>query len=459
MLQIIILAGGSGSRLWPYSRTYYPKQVLKLFQDESLLQKTARRFLSKISAENIHVVTNPNQSHLIQSNLDEINISHQNLIIEEPFARNTAPAICLSALKFDPKDILIVLPSDHIIKNIDKFLETIDEAIELAEKNHLVTLGIKPQYAETGYGYIEAGKKLERGFQVSKFHEKPNKEKAQKYVEKANFFWNSGMFVWKAKTILEEFREFHPQILSNLQKYLKENDVASFFDVESISIDYAILEKSSRVAVIPADIEWSDLGSWKSVFDIQEKDENGNVLNGENYVYNSKNIFVQNASSSRTVAAINIENISIIDTDDAVVVVDLEKTQDVKKIVEKLKESNSEKVEFHKTVYRPWGYFKVLEDTDYFKSKRLVIYPGQSISLQYHKKRSETWTVVKGVASVIRGEEKLELQQGETVQIPMGFIHRLTNQTSINLEIIEVQTGTYFGEDDIIRLEDDYNRK
>ena len=459
MEKIIVLAGGSGSRLWPYSRKNYPKQVLKLFEDESLLQKTILRFKERTPKENIHIITNNNQSHLIKSNVEEINFSHDDLIIEEPFAKNTAGAICLAALQLNDDDIMIVLPSDHIIQNETYFLSVLDEAVELAQQDFLVTLGIQPTYPETGYGYIKKSDLIKNnGYSVECFTEKPNLKTAKTFVDSGDYFWNSGMFVWKVSTILSEFKNIKPQLHDHIKKFVSTGDARHFYGIEDISIDYAILEQSKCVAVVKADLEWSDLGSWKSVYDIQKKDKNGNVFNGDCVGINTQNVFIHNTSDARTVAAVDIENIAIIDTDDAVIVCNTNETQNVKKVVDQLKKEKSEKVEFHKTVYRPWGYFKVLEDTDYFKSKRLVIYPGQSISLQYHTKRNETWTVVKGTASVIRGDETLELMVGETVYIPAGYKHRLTNNSNINVEIIEVQTGTYFGEDDIIRLEDQYKR-
>ncbi|MCB0279698.1 MAG: mannose-1-phosphate guanylyltransferase/mannose-6-phosphate isomerase, partial [Calditrichaeota bacterium] len=350
-------------------------------------------------------------------------------------------------------------PSDHIIASEEQFRKSIDRAQLLAEQGFLVTLGIKPEYPETGYGYIQAGKKLvEKEFEVKAFIEKPDFEKAKKLYEDKAFYWNSGIFIWKVSTIIDEFKSYKPQLHDSVKKYLDSGGEKYFAEIENISIDHAILEQSDKVAVVEADLKWSDLGSWRSVYDIQKKDNNGNVLNGNAINIESKNTFVQNTTDYRTVAVVGVNNVSVIDTDDAVIICDLNRTQDVKRVVDQLKDEKSEKLDHHRTVYRPWGYYKILEDLDHFKTKRLVIYPGQSISLQYHKKRNETWTIVSGTASVIRGEEQLELNVGETVYIPAGYNHRVTNNSKIDVELIEVQTGTYFGEDDIIRIDDQYNR-
>ena len=266
------------------------------------------------------------------------------------------------------------------------------------------------------------------------------------------------MFIWKVSSILSEFLTYQKSLYEAVKKYVDTNDKKYFNSIESISIDYAILEKSNKVAVIEADLDWSDLGSWRSVYDIQIKDSDGNVINGKSININSKNLLIQNTSNGRMIATVGLDNIVVVDTDDAVIVCDLDHTQDVKLVAEQLKKEKSELIDNHKTVFRPWGYYKILEDTDYFKSKRLVIYPNQSISLQYHNKRNETWTIVKGKASVIKGDENLVITVGETVYIPAGFNHRITNNTETDVELIEVQTGTYFGEDDIIRLDDQYNR-
>jgi mannose-1-phosphate guanylyltransferase/mannose-6-phosphate isomerase len=458
MNKIVILAGGAGSRLWPFSRQKYPKQILKLIGENSLLQETCLRFEGSL-AEQIHVVTNRSQKFLIEQNLDEIGISHENLVIEEPYARNTAAAICLAALQLDSDDIMIVLPSDHIIPDKEAFNDVINEAVELAQQNRLITLGIKPIYPETGYGYIKRGQSLSKNsYNVDSFKEKPALETAKDYLKSDQYYWNSGMFVWKVESILEQFKLLQPKLFNSVKSYLETSDAQFFYDTENISIDYAILEKCHNVAVVEANFRWSDLGSWKSVFDIQDKDLDGNVINGQALVSGSKNVFVHNTSKDRTVAAVGLNNISIIDTDDAVVVCHNEKTQDVKQIVDQLKINNSDLVIYHKTVYRPWGYYKILEDAPNFKTKRLVVYPKQAISLQYHLKRNETWTVVKGLAEVICGDVTKVLSVGETIYIPAGKNHRISNNTDQPIEIIEVQTGEYFGEDDIVRLEDQYNR-
>ena len=459
-LKVIILAGGSGSRLWPYSRSHFPKQVLKLSGDKSLIQRTVLRFNNELDLKNFQVVTNKDQKHLIEKELKEISYFHDDLVIEEPIAKNTAAAICLAALNCKPDDIMIVLPSDHIIQNEDYFRNLIEQGANVANEGFLVTIGIKPKYPETGYGYIHSGKSID--FQdtneVLEFVEKPNLTNAKRMLKDGDYLWNSGMFIWKASTILEEFKLHKPQIHDGIKKYLNSKDIKYFKEIENISVDYAILEESKKVVVMESELDWSDLGSWRSVYDISEKDKDANVLNGNCVSLDNKNVLIHNTGTDRTVAVVGMQDVSVIDTDDAVIICDLNNTQDVKRVVENLKEKKSETISFHKTVFRPWGYFKVLEDTDYFKSKRLVIYPEQSISLQYHKHRNETWTIVKGTATVQRAEENIELSVGQTVYIPAGYLHRITNNSSIDVELIEVQTGTYFGEDDIIRIEDQYKR-
>lgn len=456
--RIVVLAGGSGSRLWPYSRKQYPKQILKLVGDKTLLQDTCLRFGS--NQENVSVVTNSQQRFLVANNLAEIGYTKQDLIIEEPYPRNTAPAICLAALQFDDDDIMIVLPSDHIISSQGRFNAAIDRACMFAEKEQLVTIGVKPNYPETGYGYMRKGSPFEvGGFAVDTFVEKPSLEVAEEYLKSGDYLWNCGIFVWKVSTLLYEFKKYAPEVYRQVEAYYKTGDSKYFDTVTSISIDYALLEKSKNICVVEGTFDWSDLGSWQAIYDFYEKDENGNIVNGLALVDDSKNTYVHNTSDDRLVAVIGMENCTIIDTDDALLICESSRAQDVKQIVDKLKKQNPDKINLHKTVHRPWGYYKVLEDTDYFKSKRLVVYPDQSISLQYHQKRNETWTVVKGVAKVTYGNTTKDLGVGETIYIPANTVHRLANMTNENVELIEVQTGSYFGEDDIIRLEDKYNRE
>lgn len=462
----IILCGGSGTRLWPVSRTLMPKQFVKLFteetsngrfEDKSLFQLTVKR--NESICDQQFIVSNTEQYFLAVDQLEELYTS-KNKFLLEPIGRNTAPAIALACFSLDKDEIVLVSPSDHLIKNETSYKESLSRAQELAKENQLVTFGVKPEYAETGYGYIEAEEET-----VKAFHEKPNLKIAQKYVDAGNFYWNSGMFCFKAGVFLEELQRYSPEIYKT-SKAAYENAKAGdmirishkdMFSIPEDSIDYAVMEKSSKVKVVAADIGWSDLGSFDALDEEFSKDELGNTANDNIYTVNSKNNFVY--SKERTIALCDVENLVIVDTKDAILVSKKGSSQKVKEIVKQLKEKNSELPNIHKTAHRPWGTYTILDECDGYKVKRIVVKPGKRLSLQKHFHRSEHWVVVSGTAKVTKGDKEYLIKANESTYIPMGEIHRLENVGKIPLVMIEAQVGEYLGEDDIVRLDDDYKRE
>ncbi len=456
-MQVVILSGGSGTRLWPISRTLYPKQFVKLFQNESLFQKTLKRNLTL--ANSFSVVVNQEQYFMALDQVDDLKIQSKKTYILEPVGRNTAPAIALAALAADPEEILLVVPSDHLIEKETDYVEAVLKARELAQKDRLVTFGIKPSYAETGYGYIEA-----QGIEVKSFKEKPNEETAQNYFKAGNYFWNSGMFCFKAKIYLSELKLHAPDIYENSLLTFKHarRDQAlrlQLEDMKSIrseSIDYAVMEKSNRVNVIPADIGWSDLGSFDSLYETLPKDTSGNTVSKNSIHLGSKNNLI--ITEDRLVSTIDIEDLMVIDTRDALVIAKKGSTQKVKDLVAEVKKRNPEMTNVHTTAHRPWGTYTILDEKSGYKVKQISVRPGAKLSLQYHHHRSEHWIVVKGIATVTVGEKIFELKQNESTFIPKEAKHRLENHGKEELVIIEAQVGTYLGEDDIVRLQDDYKR-
>ncbi len=459
----LLLAGGSGTRLWPISRELFPKQLTSLCGEHSLLQITVKRLLSPIEKENILIVSGESQYFNIKKHLEEIGIGGSGNIISEPCGRNTAPAILLGVLeilKHNDDAIIFVFPADHIISDQKEFENSLRAATQLANKDYIVTFGIKPYHPETGYGYIEAGSKIdENGFSIKRFTEKPDIEKAIEFLEIGSYYWNSGMFCFKASTIIEEFESYHPKILSELNKLVSKNKKISTKEYEnlpSISIDYAIMEKTSKGAVLPSDFGWSDIGSWKSLFDFVPKNSENNFINGDVILNKTKNSFIK--SNGRLIAVNCLEGIAVIDTPDATLVTSLNKSIEIKSIVNKLKEENRKEYNIHTTDYRPWGYYTVIEESDNSKVKRIVVYPGAKLSLQKHHHRSEHWVVVKGTAKVVNGDQTTILKENESIFVPKGNKHRMENPGDENLHIIEVQYGDYLGEDDIVRIEDDFGR-
>lgn len=438
----IILCGGSGTRLWPISRTLMPKQFVKLFNGKSLFQLTVERNSSICNQQLI--VSNSEQYFLALDQLEEIN-RFNNRYILEPMGRNTAPAIALACMALDPDEIVLVTPSDHLIKDQQAYQHILEKAEKLAKENVLVTFGITPEFAETGFGYIEAS-----GEDVKAFHEKPSFEVAQKYLKAGNYYWNSGMFCFKAGIFLNELQKYSPNIFTasnNAYQHavhdemirIRHQDMASIPDN---SIDYAVMEKSSCVKVIPSSIGWSDVGSFDALSDVMPNDENNNFI-----------------LSDKAVNLIDVHNLIIVDTDDALLISQKGSSQKVKEVVTSYKKSNIELTHIHKTAHRPWGTYTVLEDTDGYKIKRIMVKPGKRLSLQKHLHRNEHWIVLSGTATVTVGEKTFSVHPNESTYIKAGEIHRLANLGKIPLTIIETQVGEYTGEDDIIRIEDDFYRE
>jgi len=451
----IILCGGSGTRLWPISRTLMPKQFVKLFQERSLFQLTVERN-AKMCQKQL-VVSNKEQYFLAVDQLEEIG-KENNTYLLEPVGRNTAPAIALACMALEKDEIVLVTPSDHLIKNEEAYALVVERARVLAQKDHLVTFGIKAEFAETGFGYIEAENE-----EVKAFHEKPDFETATVYLKAGNYYWNSGMFCFKAGVFLEELEKYSPEIYTTAKLAfdqahtkgvirIKEEDMLSIPDD---SIDYAVMEKSSIVKVVPADISWSDVGSFDALYEELPKDEYHNTRNENHIGINSSNNLIY--GDSRTIATIDIEDLIIIDTTDALLISKKGASQKVKEIVKKVKQ-NSELHMIHRTAHRPWGTYTVLEDTPGYKIKRIVVKPGKRLSLQKHYHRNEHWIVVSGTATVTVAEETKIVRPNESTYIKMGEVHRLANDGVIPVVLIEAQVGEYTGEDDIIRLEDDFKR-
>ena len=469
-MKFVILAGGSGTRLWPLSRKSFPKQFLKLNENKSLLQKTIERFLKISNFEDIIIMTNKDYKFLVFVELKNsgFNIPEKNIVLE-PDIKNTAPAIAL-AMKFaleklevNQEDVLFVSPSDHIIKPEDKFLKYLKKAEILAKKGYIVTFGIKPDKPETGYGYIKAkndkqnSELLDLGaFPVEKFTEKPDLKTAKKYLSEGNYFWNSGMFCFSIKTMQEEFAKFEPEIAKIFDLNFEET-VKNFSKLPKISIDYAVMEKTNKAVVLPLDIYWSDIGSWNAVYEALDKDEAQNVKIGEIISIDTKKSLI--LSNKRLVVACGVEDLAIIDTDDAILIIKKDMSQKVRDIVNLLKKDEHPSVLEHKTVFRPWGSYTVLEEGPRYKIKKVVVNPGAKLSLQMHYHRSEHWIVVKGTAKVTIGNKESFVHENESVFVPPTTLHRLENPGKIPLEIIEVQSGEYLEEDDIVRFDDIYGRE
>lgn len=466
----VILSGGAGTRLWPVSREALPKPFIKLPDGESLLVKTLMRALALPDVAEILTVTNRDHYFLTRDEFElERSLPPLGYLLE-PFGRNTAPAIAAAALRlsdrFGPDATLLVLPADHLISDQAGFAAAVARARTLAAAGWLVTFGIKPTAPETGFGYIEAGESLgSDGCKVTRFVEKPTQEKAAGYLAAGNFTWNSGMFCFTAGHFLAALRSHAPDLLAAVETALAATDFTQvppvlaaepFKHVPDISIDYAVMEKATKVAVVPAAFDWSDIGSWNALAELTAADSSGNRINGEAVLVDSANCYVQ--GGERMVAAVGVENLLIVDTADALLVADRSRAQDVKAVVQQLKLAAHDSVRHHRTVHRPWGNYTVLEEGERFKIKRIVVKPGASLSLQMHHHRSEHWVVVSGMARVVNGEREIFVRTDESTYIPAGTAHRLANPGVIDCVMIEVQTGDYVGEDDIVRFEDKYGR-
>ena len=467
MIIPIVLSGGSGTRLWPLSRKLYPKQFLKLIdKTHTVFQNTFIRL--PINLSNPIVVCNEEHRFLAAEQLREIGIVPKNIILE-PFAKNTAPAIALAAFQLianDEDPILLVLPADHIIDDVEKFHDSIKIAQNLAKKNKLVTFGIEPNKPETGYGYIEVDfKKKSKYYNIKSFVEKPGIEDAHSLFKSGNYLWNSGMFMFKASIFLSELKRFEPEIYISCKKSIKKSipdlhfiriDNKSFFNCPEKSIDYAVMEQTTNAMTIPLKINWADIGSWKSLIEHKTKDSYGNVFDGDIVEDNVINTYAY--SSERLITLSGVSDLIVIDTKDALLVIDKNNIDEIKNLVQKLKIQNRQELDEHKKIYRPWGNYNVIDKGEGFQSKRIMVNPGSKISLQKHRFRAEHWIIVSGIATITCGNKTFQLKENESTFIPKGETHRLENKEVAPLEIIEVQTGEYLNEDDIIRIEDDYNR-
>jgi len=444
LMRVLILAGGIGERLFPLSRMKYPKQFLR-FNGKSLFQMTVERAL--MISKDIYVVTNVEHSFMVERELKEIDVDAE--IISEPMPKNTLPAIYLGMKKIVEdfgRSKVAILPSDHLIEADERFTSAFEKAEKLAD-DYLVTFGIKPTKPHTGYGYIKPKESVDGGFIVEKFVEKPDYKTAKVYVE-SGYLWNSGMFVFDSEIFFEECRKYAKDVMDKV-------DEGKYEEIDAVSVDKGILEKSNRVAVVPLDTFWSDVGSFDAIYEIIEKDENGNAIRGEFLGVNSKNNLI---IGENLVTAVDVNDLVIVSTKDVTLVCPRESSQKVRDIVKTLRSRKDERAEHHVTVYRPWGSYTVLEEGNGYKIKRLTVLPGKRLSLQMHYHRSEFWVVVKGTAKVIVEDREFLLRKGESTFIPMGAKHRLENPGKVTLEVIEVQIGEYLGEDDIVRFADDFGR-
>ncbi len=473
----IILAGGTGSRLWPLSRKSFPKQFLNLLDSEcSMLQKTFKRIENLEDISKPIIVCNEEHRFIVGHQMKEINIEPLAILLE-PEGRNTAPAITIAALKAlkifkdtDIEPILLILSSDHQINKIINFQLAIKYSIEKALNNDLIVFGIPPTYPATGYGYIKSRGQINQNelyaaIKVDQFIEKPNKKIAESLIKENQYSWNSGMFVFKASSIIDEIKNFAPEILENCEQCLKlsKNDLdflrldkISFNKCENVSIDIAIFEKTKKAFVIPLKCGWDDVGSWDSLWKISKKDDHGNVIKGKTIIENSKDSYIH--SEDKLVVGLDLENIIIVDTRDALLVANRSSSESIKNIVSLMKEKEFSESQNHKLVYRPWGSFLSIEEGNNWQIKKIQVNPGASLSLQMHFHRSEHWVVVDGTAKVEIGDNKKIIGPNESAYIPLGVKHRLSNPSKLLLTLIEIQSGSYLGEDDIKRFEDDYGR-
>jgi mannose-1-phosphate guanylyltransferase/mannose-6-phosphate isomerase len=471
MIVPVILSGGSGTRLWPLSRSSYPKQFLKVGSDASLLQQTARRVAGPEFAAPV-AVSNEEQRFLIAHHLLEAGSPPQKILLE-PAARNTGPATAAACLYLarseDP--LILVMPADHVIRDPAALRAAIATGARQAREGHLVTFGIRPDRPHTGYGYIEAGRRLDAegpetaAHAVARFVEKPDAEAARAYVEGGRHYWNGGIFLFRASAFLRELESFAPDILSACAEAVERGrhdgdffrlDADAFRRAPDLSIDYAVMEKTARAVVVPVEMGWSDVGSWSALWEVGEKDADGNVIEGDAILHDVTGAYIR--TDGQLVAGIGISDLVVVATEDAVLVSPKARAQEVRAIVDRLKSAGRTEHDTHRLVHRPWGSYRTLSLGDRFQVKEIIVKPGASLSLQKHHHRAEHWVVVEGTAAVVRGEETLLLHENQSIFIPLGTKHRLSNPGKLQLRLIEVQSGPYLGEDDIVRFEDDYGR-
>ncbi len=466
MILPIIMAGGSGTRLWPLSRQLFPKQFLSLNGKRSMLQETFAR-LNDIDHLAATIICNEAHRFIVAEQLRTEDITDCSIVLE-PVGRNTAPAIALAAfqsMKTNQDHLLLVLAADHVIRDELAFRNAVEKASVLAQQDKMVTFGIKPTSAETGYGYIKAGEMEGAGYLVEQFIEKPNSETAECYVASGDYFWNSGMFMFKASTFLNELERYAPEIYKICKQaidtpmidldFVRINQEV-FETCPSDSIDYAVMEKTSKAMIVPLDADWSDIGSWSALWDIEDKDDDGNVCHGDVISIDTSNSYIK--AEEKLVTTIGLDDVVIVETKDAILVSKKSEVQKVKSIVESLKQSKRSEATDHREVYRPWGKYDSIDSGNRFKVKRITVKPGAKLSVQMHHHRAEHWIVVSGTAKVTNGEQQILLTENQSTYIPIGSIHALENPGLVNLELIEVQSGTYLGEDDIVRYEDKYGR-
>ena len=465
----VILSGGTGTRLWPLSRALYPKQLQPLHSDLSLLQETASRLKGEQFAAPL-IICNQEHRFIVAEQLHSIEIVPEAIVLE-PMGRNTAPAAAVAAIilaERDPGAVMLLLPSDHVIQNSAAFQKAIDIALPTAHQGSLVTFGILPTGPETGYGYIKQGSEIADQpscFAVEAFVEKPDSATAEKFIEEGNYFWNGGIFLFTAARFMTELEHLSPGIAAACRQAVAKStndldyhrlDKAAFATCPADSIDYAVMEKSADVAVVPVDMGWSDVGSWDALWQVLDKDQAGNVTAGDVLLKDTANSLIR--SEDKLVAAVGLADTVVIATEDAILVSTKEASQNVKLVVDDLKAAGRSEHISHAKVYRPWGWYQTLEMRDRFQVKVLSLKPGAKISLQRHRQRAEHWVVVSGIATVTRGEEIIELEENQSTYIPIGMMHRIENKAESDLQLIEVQSGDYLGEDDIERFDDQYGR-
>ena len=465
----VILSGGSGSRLWPLSREHYPKPLLPLVSDNTLLQETACRLDGMPDLGDAVYVCNETHRFLLAEQVAQLGKTAATIILE-PEGRNTAPALTLAALylvKQDPDAMMVVMPADHVMTEPQQFVAAVEQGSDNAEQGALVTFGIVPESPETGYGYIKRDAPIgsSGAYTVARFVEKPDQQKAEQYVSEGDYYWNSGIFLMRADRWLDEISQHRPDILKNcraaMNKGIQDSDFFRvdkelFHECPSDSIDYAVMEKTDRAVVVPISAGWSDIGAWPALWNVCPQDADGNVIQGDVLVEDTRNAFL--VAQHRCLATVGLDNVVVVETADAVLVASMDKAQDVKAIVDRLKDSGRDESKMHRQVYRPWGSYEGIDAGSRFQVKRLSVKPGAQLSLQMHHHRAEHWIIVKGTARVTCGDQVFTLHENESTYIPIGEKHRLENPGNIPLEVIEIQSGSYLGEDDIVRYEDVYDR-